>query len=301
MSTSRARDAADDMMALVLHVAVWKLLLLQAGAGPPGNPVASLMGPPPPAPLVIGPVFGQDYGGDDYYSVSLNSSSARSTQHYKAVAEECLARCIADTRCCAWTYCLPHSATEPGPERCCLKSGVPQLNTQSGCGWTGLAPRAVGPNNTVTSQCSGGKPPPPPTPPTPPISTFNTTTSFHPRTSAGGTGDASGVIQTADGRWHIFPDCHPTVDQARQNASFTPPHGYDGMGWAHISTGDLVHWADHGMAMQPGRVSTGGYVPSPCNRHGLLSLSVSLSLCVSLCCTYVARSRSRLTKTTTTC
>jgi xylan 1,4-beta-xylosidase len=144
---------------------------------------------------------------------------------------------------------------------------VPILNTASGCGWTGLAPRAVqGPNNnTITKQCKprgGGPPPPPgPGPPAPLPSSFNTTTTFHPLTAAGDTGDASGVIQTADGRWHIFPDCHPTADQAKHNKSFSPPGGYDGMGWAHLSSDDLVHWIDHGMAMQPGRVHTGGYVP----------------------------------------
>lgn len=254
------------MVALALEVSICGLIL-------PANPTSAPLQPP----LVIGPVFGQDYGGDDYYGIFLNSSSIRSTQHYKAVAEECLAHCVADARCCAWTYCLPHSATEPGPERCTLKSTVPRLNTHSGCGWTGLAPRAVGPNDTITRRCSGSKPPPGPPSPAPPKSTFNTTTRFHPRTAAGGTGDASGVIQTADGRWHIFPDCHPSVDQARQHASFTPPHGYDGMGWAHISTSDLVHWTDHGMAMQPGRLHTGGYVPFDEDFDNMLMDTGSLS------------------------
>ena len=70
--------------------------------------------------LDIGPTFGQDYGGSDFSTSVLHSSAARSTQNYKAVALECLARCVDNIRCCAWTYCLPSSATEPGPERCIL-------------------------------------------------------------------------------------------------------------------------------------------------------------------------------------
>lgn len=220
-------------------------LLVATHAGGTGTP-----------PLNIGPTFGQDYGGGDYTATPLHSNSSRSTQHYKAVALECLASCVQDARCCAWTYCLPHSATEPGPERCSLKNTVPTLNTASGCGWTGLAPRAVGPNNTITPECGGGAPGPP-SPSPPDRGTFNTTTQFHPLTAAGGTGDASGTIQTSDGRWHIFPDCHPTVDPAKRGSN----PGYDGMGWAHLSSDDLVSWTDHGMAMQPGRTLSGGYVP----------------------------------------
>jgi len=209
-------------------------------------------------PLDVGPTFGRDYGGADYRGWPLHSNASRSADHYKAVALECLAACVEDSKCCAWTYCLPHSATEPGPERCTLKARVPPLNTHNGCGWTGLAPRAVGPNNSVTAQCGG---PPPPNPPPPPRSTFNTTTTFHPLTAAGGTGDASGVIQTADGRWHIFPDCHPTDDPAKPHTGQAGFANYDGMGWAHLSSADLVRWEDHGMAMQPGRARTGGYIP----------------------------------------
>eukprot|EP01052_Picozoa_sp_SAG31_P023749 SAG31_NODE_1978_length_6749_cov_5.971579_4_plen_354_part_00 len=250
-------------------------LLLRAAA-------ASASPQPQAPPLVIGPVFGQDYGGADYATVFLNSSLDRSTDHFKAVAEECLARCVTDARCCAWTYCLPHSATEPGPERCCLKSSVPPLNSKNGCGWTGLAPRAVGLNNTVSSLCGGGTRPP--VPPSPPPSTFNSTAQFHPRTAAGGTQDASGVIQTADGRWHIFPDCHPLHDPAQtNNKSFLPPRGYGGMGWAHLSSDDLVTWIDHGMAMQPGRARTGGYVPFDENYDNMLMDTVRVVTFSFLC------------------
>ena len=57
--------------------------------------------------------------------------------------------------------------------------------------------------------------------------------------------DPSGVLQTADGRWHVFPDC------AGAPFNFSAQPISSGLMWCHFSSWDLVHWTEHPPALAP--------------------------------------------------
>eukprot|EP01050_Picozoa_sp_SAG11_P005656 SAG11_NODE_407_length_9712_cov_11.569437_3_plen_618_part_00 len=61
--------------------------------------------------------------------------------------------------------------------------------------------------------------------------------------------DPSGVLQTADGRWHVFPDC------AGAPFNFSAQPISSGLMWCHFSSWDLVHWTEHPPALVPSSAS----------------------------------------------
>eukprot|EP01051_Picozoa_sp_SAG22_P007695 SAG22_NODE_550_length_9202_cov_30.666484_10_plen_128_part_00 len=57
----------------------------------------------------MGPTFGADYAGDDYNCTPWNTPKSGSANNYAAAAMVCESYCLADVKCCAWTYCPPGS------------------------------------------------------------------------------------------------------------------------------------------------------------------------------------------------
>ena len=85
--------------------------------------------------IPTGPTYGRDFSGLDYNVTHWKSPASKSANHWQAAALECEALCVADAKCCAWTYCTPEGGVSD-PERCCLKTGVPPEGTAA-THWTG--------------------------------------------------------------------------------------------------------------------------------------------------------------------
>jgi len=185
-----------------------------------------------------GTTFGADYAGD-YNCTRWTTPTSGSANNYQAAATACENRCIADERCCAWTYCPPGGGggsgglnddsdsqnRQPQKERCCLKDRVP--DDLHGVGhWTGLAPRAVTDHRTLSTQCRAAE-------------GSLAVPEFHFYPEAVESQDASGT-SFVNGRWHVFPDCIPI-----HNPNKTSLH------WCHFSSADLVHWEEHPVALTP--------------------------------------------------
>jgi hypothetical protein len=88
--------------------------------------------------------------------------------------------------------------------------------------------------------------------------------------------DPSGVLQTSDGRWHVFPDC------AGAPYNFSLPYT-SGLMWCHFSSLDLVHWDEHPPALAPNSaaasadVFTGSIVRLPNGSHWAIFATVNKS------------------------
>jgi hypothetical protein len=184
----------------------------------------------------MGPTFGADYGGDDYNCTLWSTPKSGSVDNYEAAAMACENLCVADEKCCAWTYCPPGSGSMNGDqnhqlqvqtERCCLKDHVPP-ELHGARHWTGLAPRAVADhtNRSLSKQCQAAV-----------QSTAVPEYHFYP--TAVHSQDASGTA-FVNGRWHVFPDCIP-IDNPNQTS----------LHWCHFSSSDLVHWEEHPVALTP--------------------------------------------------
>lgn len=218
-----------------------------------------LTAPPTAAAMDSRPVFGEDWAGMDYNVTAWHSGPDRSANHYESVALACQAYCLADPRCCAWTYCPPGSG--PGSadgglgERCCLKDHVPASEAPA-AHWTGLAPRAFAPgsgNRTLSRQCATPPTPPPPPPPGPqpyPGPAYlapkihNSPSCLHKE----GWHDIAGAL-TVQGTHHVFQGC--PADN----------------GWHHAASTDLVHWEDRGLGPMAIRETHAGMDSddSPCS------------------------------------
>ena len=185
----------------------------------------------------MGSTFGADYAGDDYNCTRWTTPKSGSAGNYQAAAMACESECMADEKCCAWTYCPPGSGSggvndgriirQPQQERCCLKDHVP--DEQRGVRhWTGLAPRAVTDhtNGTLSKQCQAA------------VQSL-AVPEYHFYPTAVESQDASGT-SFVNGRWHVFPDCIPI-----HNPNKTSLH------WCHFSSSDLVHWEEHPVALTP--------------------------------------------------
>eukprot|EP00040_Diaphanoeca_grandis_P043581 m.9702 g.9702 ORF g.9702 m.9702 type:complete len:637 (-) comp7875_c0_seq1:107-2017(-) len=199
------------------------------------------------ASIDVGPTYGMDYAGKDYNVTMWHSPASKSADNYKEVAMECEGYCLADSNCCAWTYCPPGSGTEELGERCCLKGSVPaEVKADH---WTGLPPRAVTSGGSISAQC-GPKPPPPPGPIPYPGANYT-----HPKIHQSpdclhdhGWHDMAGAL-TFDGVHHAFQGC---------------PHAG---GWSHSASTDLVHWTDRGRGVHQIQESYMGMdsLVSPCS------------------------------------
>jgi len=99
---------------------------------------------------------------------------------------------------------------------------------------------------------------------------------YHWWPTTGQSQDPSGVLQTADGRWHVFPDC------AGPPYNFTLPYT-SGLMWCHFSSSDLVHWDEHPPALAPNTdvtssdVFTGSIVALPNGSHWAIFATVNRS------------------------
>ena len=90
--------------------------------------------------------------------------------------------------------------------------------------------------------------------------------------------DPSGVLQTADGRWHVFPDCAGAPYNFSQ-----PEYQSSGLMWCHFSSHDLVHWTEHPPALAPNSavasadVFTGSIVDLKNGSHWAIFATVNVS------------------------
>jgi hypothetical protein len=167
----------------------------------------------------MGPTFGKDFAGSDYNVTHWHSPASVSANHYEEAAKACEAYCLEDQECCSWTYCPPSPKND---ERCCLKNRVPSIEVTA-MHWTGVVPRAIGPDGHVNNVCAD---PPPPYPGDewlhPKI--HNSPNCLH----EGGWHDIAGALSHR-GTHHVFQGC---------------PHSH---GWHHAASTDLVHWEGRGI------------------------------------------------------
>lgn len=182
-----------------------------------------------------GATYGEDFAGMDFNVTRWNSPQSKSANHWEAAAKECEALCLADDRCCTWTYCTPEGGSAD-PERCCLKYGVPK-EVAAATHWTGKAPRST------AQQCTNPKPPPGPPYPGPAWGVpkvHNSPLCLH----TNGWHDIAAAL-TVNGTHHVMQGC--------------PGNN----GWHHAASTDLVHWQDRGI--NPVAVNEWGEASSPCS------------------------------------
>lgn len=185
-----------------------------------------------------GPTYGSDYSGGDYNVTRWSSDPSLAPGHWRAAALECEALCVADPRCCTWTYCTPEGG-DADPERCCLKDSVP-AEIPAATHWTG-APRG---NTTACLH------PPPPPYPGPPFQRPRVTNAA-PCLQTANWHDVAGALVSDDGSWHVF--------QGSGACGGVPA------GWHHAVSRNGVDWANLGVEPTLAALAEPYGTSSPCS------------------------------------